>query len=217
MPESMEMAVMMLFLSAFGLGLAFFAAPGAITAQLLRRGLEQGFFSALLLQLGALLGVTLWTILASVGASMFAQNTPMRIILGIVGVLVLLWLTWQALRAASRGQAGEAKAANVRGDFALGAAISLANPLPMAFWLGIGSTVVVSGGKASPDPHTLVVFLAGFLCSGLLWCFFMAGLLAWGRRFVTPLFLRLVNLMCGLALGCFALKLLWNTLLLLKG
>ena len=207
---------MILFVSAFGFGLAFFATPGAITAQLLRRGLERGFFSALLLQLGALLGVTLWTVLAFVGAIMFAQNRPVHIVLGTMGALVLLWLTWQALSAAYRGQVEKATSAHAHGDFALGAAISLANPLPVAFWLGIGSTVMVSGGKASPDPYTLVVFLAGFLCSALLWCFFMAGLLAWGRRFVTPLFLRLVNLICGLALGCFALKLLWNMLLLLK-
>lgn len=208
---------MMLFLSAFGLGLAFCAAPGAITAQLLRRGLDQGFLSALFLQLGALIGVSLWAIIALAGAALLAQHVLARVILGMGGGLLLLLLAWQALRAASSGKGGEAKSASVCGDFALGAAISLANPLPMAFWLSIGSTVVVTSGKASPDLQNLVVFLAGFLCSALLWCFFMASLLAWGRRFVTPLFFRLVNLMCSCTLGFFALKLLWSALLLLKG
>jgi len=208
---------MVLFLSACGLGFAFFAVPGAVTAQLLRRGLEQGFLSALFLQLGALIGVTLWAVIAFIGAAFLAQNALARLILGTVGILLLLLLMWQALRAAYRGKGEEAKSSSVRGDFALGAAISLANPLPLAFWLGIGSTVIATSGKASPDPQDLVVFLAGFLCSALLWCFFMAGLIAWGRRFVTPLFFRLVNLICGLALGFFALKLLWSTLLLLKG
>lgn len=213
----MEVGAMMLFLSAFGLGFAFFAAPGAVTAQLLRRGLDQGFLSALFLQLGALIGVTLWAVIAFIGAAFLAQDVLARLILGIVGILLLLWLAWQALSAAYHRKIGEAKASSTRGDFALGAAISLANPLPIAFWLSIGSTVIATGGKASSDPQNLVVFLAGFLCSALLWCFFMAGLIAWGRRFVTPLFFRLVNLICGLALGFFALKLLWSTLLLLKG
>lgn len=66
---------MLLFWSAFGLGLAFFATPGAITVLLLRRGLEQGFFSALFLQLGALIGVTLWAIIAFIGLAVFALNT----------------------------------------------------------------------------------------------------------------------------------------------
>jgi threonine/homoserine/homoserine lactone efflux protein len=110
----------------------------------------------------------------------------------------------------------EAKKVSIRGDFALGAAISLANPLAIAFWLGVGSTVI-STGSTSPDPKDLLVFFAGFMLGALLWCFFMAGLIAWGRRFITPLFFRLVNLICGLALGLFAIKLLWNTILLLKG
>ncbi|GHO83123.1 LysE family transporter [Dictyobacter formicarum] len=205
--------MMLLFLSAFGIGLAFFAAPGAITAQLLRRGLDRGFFSALFLQLGALIGVTLWAIIAFIGAAILVQNTLVRLILGAIGILLLLLLTWQALRDAYRGKVAEAKASSARSDFALGAALSLANPLPIAFWLGIGSTVMTTSSKTSPNPQNLVIFLAGFLCSALLWCFFMAGLIAWGRRFVTPLFFRFINLLCGLALGFFALKLL---LLLLK-
>jgi len=45
---------------------------------------------------------------------------------------------------------------------------------------------------------------------------FFSFVIAWGQRFVTPLFFRLVNLICGLALCFFALKLLWNMILLLK-
>ena len=206
---------MLLFLTACGLGFAFFASPGAITAQLLRRGLEQGFLSALFLQLGALIGVSLWAIIAFIGAAVLTHNVLARLILGTVGALLLFWLMWNALRDAYRGKVLEAaKASNVRGDFALGAAISLINPLPIAFWLGIGTTVIAAG-KASPDPKDLLVFFAGFICSALLWSFFMAGLIAWGQRFVTPLFFRLVNLICGLALGLFALKLLWSTIMLL--
>lgn len=207
---------MWLFLSACGLGIAFCALPGAVTTQVLRRGLERGFLSALSLQLGALVGVALWAIIALVGAAILVHNALVRLILGMVGALFLLWLMLQALRDAYRRKAVEAKAAHARGDFALGAALSLANPGAIAFWLGIGSTMMATG-KASSDPKDLVVFFAGFLSGALLWCFSLASLLAWGHRFVTPLFFRLVNLICGLALGFFALKLLWSTLMLLKG
>ena len=140
------------FLSAFGLGLAFFAAPGAITAQLLRRGLERGFLSALSLQLGALIGVTLWAVLAFVGAAFLAQNVFVRLILSVVGILLLLWLAWQALSTAYHGKISEAREPDVRGDFALGVALSLANPLPIAFWLSIGSTC----SKAKRSRHMIV-------------------------------------------------------------
>jgi chemosensory pili system protein ChpE len=212
----MEVFVVWLFLSACGLGIAFCASPGAVTALVVRQGLERGFLSALFLQLGALVGLTLWAIIAFVGAALLVHDALTRLILGAVGVLFLLWLTLNALRDAYRGTAGEAKASNVRDDLALGAVISLANPLPIAFWLGIGSTVIATG-KGSPDPKDMLTFLAGFLCGALLWSFFLASLIAWGRRFVTPLFFRIVNLICGLALGFLALKLLWNTVMLLKG
>jgi len=136
-------------------------------------------------------------------------------LLGAIGVALLLWLVWNALRDAYQGKIAKAKATHVRGDFILGAALSLANPGAIAFWLGIGSTVIATG-KAAPDLSDLLMFLPGFLSGALLWSFFLAGLTAWGRGFITPLFFRLVNLTCGLALGFFALKLLWSTILLLK-
>ena len=35
----------------------------------------------------------------------------------------------------------------------------------------------------------------------------MAGMVAWGRRFITPTFFRWINLVCGLALAYFAVQL----------
>ncbi len=207
---------MLLFVSAFGLGLALFATPGAITAQLLRGLGQRGFRWALLLQLGALIGLILWALIAFVGAAFLVQNMLARVVLGATGVLLLLWLAWQALRDAYRGRGGETKAANVRGDFALGAALTLANPFPVVFWLSVLPTLIATG-QVSFDLKEIMVFFAGFLVSALLWSVFMSGMIAWGRRFVTPVFFRLVNLVCGLSLGFFALKLLWSTLILLKG
>ena len=207
---------MLLFFSAFGLGIALFAIPGAITAQLLRGLGQRGFLWALFLQLGGLFGLILWAVIAFVGAAFLVQNRFARVILGATGVLLLLWLAWQALRDAYRGRGGETKAANVRGDFALGAALTLANPFPVVFWLSVLPTLIATG-QVSFDLKEIMVFFAGFLVSALLWSVFMSGMIAWGRRFVTPVFFRLVNLVCGLSLGFFALKLLWSTLILLKG
>lgn len=207
---------MLLFFSAFGLGIALFATPGVITAQLLRGLGQRGFLWALLLQLGALIGLILWAVIAFVGAAILVQNMLARVILGATGVLLLLLLMWQALRDAYRGKVGETKATNVRGDFALGAALTLANPFPVVFWLSVLPTLIATR-QASLDPKDVLVFFTGFLVSALLWSILMSSLIAWGRRFVTPVFFRLVNLVCGLSLGFFALKLLWSTFMLLKG
>ena len=80
---------MALFLTAFGLGIAFCASPGAVTAQVVQRGLERGFRSALSLQLGALVGMVLWAIVAFIGAGMLAQHLLARLISGAVRTIYL--------------------------------------------------------------------------------------------------------------------------------
>jgi chemosensory pili system protein ChpE len=204
-----------LFISALGLGIAFVATPGAVTAQAIRRGLERGFRSALSLQLGAMLGLSLWALIAFIGVAVLAQNALARIILGSAGALLLAQLAWRALRDAYRPTTWHVKPASTRGDFALGAALSLASPAPIAFWLSIG-TGVVSSVNASADSAYLLVFLAGFTSGALLWSVSLAGLLAWGKRFATTCLFRVINLVVGIALGLFALKLLWNTLMVLE-
>jgi chemosensory pili system protein ChpE len=49
-----------LFWTAFALGLAFCAPPGAVTAETLRRGIHRGFAGALFLELGSLVGDATW-------------------------------------------------------------------------------------------------------------------------------------------------------------
>lgn len=75
----------LLFFSAFGLGIAFFAPPGTITAQLLRGMGQHGFLWTLFLQTSALIGLILWTVIAFVGAAIFAQTTLARAILDALG------------------------------------------------------------------------------------------------------------------------------------
>jgi threonine/homoserine/homoserine lactone efflux protein len=96
-----------------------------------------------------------------------------------------------------------------RGDFANGAFLSLGNPLNIVFWTGLGTTIFASI-PGSPQPIHFTIFFAGFLGGAIVWSFFMASLVAWGRRFVTPVFFQWVNLSCGIALAFFAIQLIWK-------
>ena len=46
----------------------------------------------------------------------------------------------------------------------------------------------------------------------LLLCFFFAGVVAWGRRFVNPTVFRMTNVISGLFFGYSGVQLAWNTL-----
>lgn len=198
---------MSLFISSFILAIAFCAPPGVVTAETVRRGTARGFLPALFVQFGSLVGDTTWAIIALTGLAFVVQNDLARVIVSLIGIGLMLKLAWDALRDARLGT--DLRSTNVssqRGDFANGAVLSLGNPLNIVFWTGLGTTAFASL-SGSPQPVHFVIFFAGFLGGAVVWCFLMAGLVAWGRRFMSAPFFRWVNLCCALALGYFALQL----------
>jgi threonine/homoserine/homoserine lactone efflux protein len=199
------------FLAGFGLALAICASPGAVTTQAVRNGLERGFRAALSVQIGALAGMALWSGLGLMGAALFAEHVMIRLAVGTLGILLMLWLMIQALRDAFQNRPVTDLPSSVRSDFALGVGLSLASPIPVALWLGVGSSTLFV-----PTPSTIMIFFLGLLLSALLWSICLAALTAWGRRFITPQFFRFVSLVCGLALGLFAIKLVLNLIEMMK-
>jgi len=202
--------IMTLFISSFVLAIAFCAPPGVVTAETVRRGAARGFVPALFVQFGSLVGDTTWAVIALTGLAFIIQNHVAKASLSFIGIVLMLKLAWDAFKDAHNGkELDTASAISNRGDFANGAFLSLGNPLNIVFWTGLGTTVFASiSGR--PQPIHFAVFFAGFLGGAVLWCFFMAGLVAWGRKYVTPVFFRWVNLTCGIALGYFALQLGWK-------
>ena len=196
-----------LLVSSFVLAISFCAPPGIITAETVRRGSARGFFPALYVQFGSLVGDTTWAIIALTGLAFLIQNPIAKTILSLIGIFLMLKLAWDAFKDARQGKGLDVSGnASSRGDFASGAFLSLGNPLNIVFWTGLGTTVFASitGG---PEPIHFAVFFAGFLAGAILWCFVMAGLVAWGKQWMTNNFFRWVNLSCGIAMVYFAFQL----------
>ncbi len=202
---------MTLFISSFVLAIAFCAPPGVVTAETVRRGLARGFWPALLVQLGSLIGDATWATLAIAGAAVLIQNAVVRLVLSLIGIGFLIHL---AVKAFQDYRAGSQPATTLgseteRGDLSTGMVLSLSNPFAIAFWVSVGTTIFV-GVPGTPELLHYATFYSAFFLGLILWCFFMAGLIAWGRRYVTPGFFRWVNLACGLGLLFFAVQLGWQ-------
>jgi chemosensory pili system protein ChpE len=202
---------MSLFISSFVLAIAFCAPPGVVTAETVRRGFARGFWPALLVQIGSVIGDATWATLAIAGAAIFIQNVIVRTVLSLIGIGFLVHLAIKALKDARTETALDAASALDRGDFTTGMLLSLSNPFAIAFWVGVGTSIFVAV-PGTPELSHYATFYTAFFLGVILWCFFMAGLVAWGRRFVTPGFFRWVNLVCGLALVVFAAQLGWQLL-----
>lgn len=196
-----------LLVSSFVLAISFCAPPGIVTAETVRRGSARGFLAALYVQLGSLVGDTTWAVIALTGLAFLIQNPVTKTVLSLVGILLMIKLAADAFKDARHGNGlSMSSSAAKHGDFASGAFLSLGNPLNIVFWTGLGTTVFasVSGG---PQPMHFAIFFAGFLSGAVLWCFVMAGLVAWGKQWMTRSFFRWVNLTCGSAMIYFALQL----------
>ena len=203
------MPTIILIATAIGLGIAYSAAPGAVNTEAIRRGAAHGGRSALLVETGSLIGDSFWALLALAGVTALAHHLAIEIILGITGGFFLLRMAWLALHEAFVQRTPSLVApSSQRGDFMTGMIFGLANPVGMAFWSGLGSSIVTSGTTGGQ----FVLFFVGFFCGATLWCFSVAAGLHWGRRWIRPSLFRWINIGCGLALGFFGVRVLWTTL-----
>ena len=87
-----------LLISSFILGIAFCAPPGIITTETIRRGAARGFFPALSVQFGSLVGDTTWATIALTGLAFIIQNNIAKTILSVIGITLMIKLAWDAIK-----------------------------------------------------------------------------------------------------------------------
>ena len=170
--------MLMLFASAFVLGLVFNAAPGAVFAETVRQGVRGGYRPALAVQLGSLVGDASWALLGLAGIGLVMQVDALRWPIGLAGAAYLFWLSWdswQAARTEHRLDASNTAAATQKQALRRGMALSLTNPQNLAYWAAMGSALGAVG-VTQPGASDYGLFFAGFMTSSLLWCFVCAAL-----------------------------------------
>jgi chemosensory pili system protein ChpE len=192
-----------LFWTAFGMGMTFCAPPGTVFAESLRRGVVRGYSAALKVQLGSLIGDAVWAALGLAGAGLLFQVVAVRSFMGVAGVGLLLWLGLRGLIGKGRGQTLDPPVTGTQRDFAIGVALSLTNPVAIAYWVALGGTIQGLVGHA-PEPIDFAVFFIAFMSACLAYCFIVAGLIASGRQLLTRRFYRVIDVTCGAALLAFA-------------
>jgi chemosensory pili system protein ChpE len=203
-----------LFFSAFTMSIAFAAQPGVITFEAIRRGVTRGWRSALHLEFGSLVGDATWALVALIGVAFLFQNRTVALAFSVFGCYLLLRLAWGAWKSSQNEVHHDHTPTSDSGDFLAGAALSLSNPNNLTFWLGMSGTVI-SLGFLNPQPSHLLVFFVGFMLAQVCWCFFFAGLVSVGRKYLNQRLFRLVNMACAGFLAYIGFNLVVGTIQLL--
>ena len=195
------------------LALTLCAPPGPVAMETVRRGMRGGFRPALYVQFGSVVGDMFWCLLALAGLAPLVQIDWVRMLLAVAGIGVLFYLGATGIRDAVKS-AGPAvdlhKAADGKGAFRSGMAISMANPTAVAFWLSFGG-LLVAAGVAGNNVEQTATFLAGYVGATLAWCFVMALAVRWGKEVFKPIVFRWVTFACSATLVVMGVSLAWTT------
>ena len=186
------------------MGLIFNIAPGAVFTQTIRAGVKGGFYNALAVQFGSLVGDFLWVVLGLSGAAVLFTLPLVELPLTLAGALLLGFLAFQSFRDALnpppilKEELQSSK--NYTHSLFVGAGISIGNPLNITYWAALGG-LIASLTQDTPSVVHFAFFVFGFMLSSVLWCFVASFLVAYTSRYLSRATWQAVNSICGISLA----------------
>jgi len=199
----------------FVLGWSVAWPPGPINAEMVRRGLAQGFRAAFGVGLGACSGDALWAIAVVLGAGVLIGPAA-RAALGWTSAGLLLLLAaiflrgaWQGWRASRQGGAPAPmdRAPSTRGAYLLGLSMALSSPWNLAFWLA----VIGRSESQMQGPASALILAGAVLLGAACWCLVICTAVARLRlTFSGPLWQVVAKGATGLLMLAFAARSLWH-------
>jgi len=199
------MFLLLPFLLGIAVGALYCAPVGPVNLEIVRRGLTVGFLAAFLVALGAVIGDSFWAAVGILGSGLLMESIPLRVIIGFTGVLILLFLSWSAFRASAENPDYHlTDPPRKRVGFAVGVALSMANPFAVFFWLWLAASgAMASVGVDSTHHIARMWFFTGLVAGAILYGLALSGIVAWSRRFISAHLMRKINI--GAAIGLLAL------------
>ncbi len=199
------MFLLLPFLLGIAVGALYCAPVGPVNLEIVRRGLTVGFLAAFLVALGSVIGDSFWAAVGILGSGLLMESLPLRVVIGFIGVLILLFLSWSAFRASAQNPDYRlSDPPRKRVGFAVGVALSMANPFAVFFWLWLAASgAMASVGVDSSHHVARVWFFIGLVAGAILYGLALSGIVAWSRRFISAHLMRKINI--GAAIGLLAL------------
>jgi chemosensory pili system protein ChpE len=180
-------------------GMMFSLYPGAQIIQTLRLGLQQGFISALCLQIGWLLGLVIWAVINPAGTDWVFEQPDVKL-LSLSWILCLAWLGVGSLRDAwlppvTHNQVGR----NARSGLIVGVVLSLSHPMHIVEWGAIVSLIPKDANYTTSLSDKMIFFGVGVL-SSVICCFAIAGFVHLIRKKISIRWERISYGVCGVIL-----------------
>lgn len=206
------------FLLGVAVGAAYCAPVGPVNLEIVRRGLSVGFLAGFLVALGAVIGDAFWAAVGILGSSFLTESIPLRAAIGVLGVVILLFVAWNAYRASRQDPDYHlTDPPRKRTGFAVGAALSMANPFAVLFWLAVTASGSMASLGLDRNHHVArVSFFTGLVAGAIIYGLVLSGIVAWSRRFVSAHAMRKINFSAAVMLLGIAVFLSFRVVRLLR-
>jgi threonine/homoserine/homoserine lactone efflux protein len=176
----MSASLLALLTNGFLLGWSVAWPPGPINAEIARRCGAGRFWSGIAVLAGASSADALWAVAVALGVGLLFTTPLLRGAMGIVSIALLLALAFLFVRGAWRAFAERSdepqvkpaplpKFGSVHGGFGLGAAMALASPWNVAFWLAAMGRPELADAKAGALLIMAAAVITGALTWGVIW------------------------------------------------
>lgn len=195
------------------LGFSLSIPVGAITIEMIKRGMRGGFLYAWFVGLGGMSADVVLMLLIYFGISAFLTGAVAQTIIWLFGFIVLVYLGVESIREAFRpvhlGYGQMDKNESLAACFLSGFAIAISNPLNIIFWIGIYGSVLSS--TLQDASGGIVIFYSSAIFIGIaIWDLIIAGSVHAGKSFVGQRFMKAFSIIAGIALIGFGLSFGWQ-------
>jgi threonine/homoserine/homoserine lactone efflux protein len=201
------MSVIMLFVSAFLVGLSGAMMPGPLLTYAINASLKRGYLAGPLLVVGHALLELFLVIFLMAGLNVVFKKPSFTAIIGLVGGIVLLWMGSGMVKGALRKEISLEKESKKRfktfGLIIPGVVISLSNPYWVLWWATVGMTYLANASKIGM--RGTMAFYLGHITSDLAWYTIVSVLTVMGSKFINDRAYRILVGIFGSLLIYFAL------------
>ena len=202
------------------MGLLLSAMIGPVFFTLIQNSLENGFRHTIILALGILVSDLIYVVITFYGVSLLSQNPYFEVYLGYLGGIVLIGFGISAYfkKSQSRISTGGIPYPKVkkRTGFLKGFSINGINPFVLLFWISIAGLVNL---KSDFDRADILLYYFGILGTVFLIDLLKAFIAKQLKSFVTPKFMKKLNIAVAILLVLFGLRLIkfaWERQVLLS-
>ncbi len=188
-----------IILAGFLIGLTHAMPPGPITMEVLKRGVSEGFASALKVDAGSVTADAIFFVLVAIGLNQLLAGRTGHLAMWLCGCVLLSFLGIRGIFRVLKKTGSDSRKWS-GSPFLSGFLICITSPFALIWWTGVFSGMMIIGYT----PSSLIGLFVGISLSCLVWYAFIGFLGSTTKGLLSKAWISALSLLCSLMMLGFA-------------